>query len=73
MNKECEYITHKRENANGPCIYENWSSYGEFSYQQSKSLSTSGAGEGMKKLELPYIVGQSVRLFNILKAICQIY
>lgn len=33
-------------------------------------VSMSEAGEGMEKLELSYIIGQHVRLFNILKAIC---
>lgn len=65
-------MIHKRGNANGPYIYENWSSCGEFLYQKSKSLSME-AGEGMEKLELSYIIGQRVRLFNILKAICWLY
>lgn len=33
-------------------------------------VSISEAGEGLAKLELSYMIGRHVTLFNILKAIC---
>lgn len=69
MIKECEYIIYKKmQMTNIPMKME--AAMQNFFTKKFKSWNTSEVGDGMKKTRTSYTVDQSIRLFNILKAIC---